>query len=110
MALQTTLDAQAVTEEVLRTVMIEINSKPLGSVSSDVADPDPVTHNLLLMGRHGCAATVSGVVVTFFQIIFGPTSFEIIFPLSSLDRSGALTSNQTLFSFLTLSSPYPFGQ
>ncbi|KAG5261947.1 hypothetical protein AALO_G00290350, partial [Alosa alosa] len=55
-ALQTTLGAQAVAEEVLRTVMIEIegilNSKPLGYVSSDVADPDPVTPNLLLMGRH----------------------------------------------------------
>ncbi|KAK0132488.1 Gag-Pro-Pol polyprotein [Merluccius polli] len=55
-ALQTTLGAQAVTEEVLRTVMIEIegilNSKPLGYVSSDIADPDPVTPNLLLMGRH----------------------------------------------------------
>ena len=36
--------------------MIEIegilNSKPLGYVSSDVADPDPVTPNLLLMGQH----------------------------------------------------------
>ncbi len=36
--------------------MIEIegilNSKPLGYVSSDIADPDPVTPNLLLMGRH----------------------------------------------------------
>lgn len=55
-ALQTTLGAQAVTEEVLRTVMSEIegilNSKPLGYVSSDIADPDPVTPNLLLMGRH----------------------------------------------------------
>lgn len=44
-----------VTEEVLRTVLIEIegilNSKPLGYVSSDVADPDPVTPNMLLMGR-----------------------------------------------------------
>ena len=39
----------------LRTVLIEVegilNSKPLGYVSSDVADPDPVTPNLLLMGR-----------------------------------------------------------
>lgn len=42
-------------EEVLRTVLIEIegilNSKPLGYVSSDVADPDPITPNSLLMGR-----------------------------------------------------------
>ena len=28
-----------------------LNSKPLGYVSSDVADPDPVTPNMLLMGR-----------------------------------------------------------
>lgn len=43
------------TEEVLRTVLVEIegilNSKPLGYTSSDVADPDPVTPNMLLMGR-----------------------------------------------------------
>jgi len=45
---------QTVTEEVLRTVLIEIegilNSEPLGYVSSDVADSDPVTHNLIVMG------------------------------------------------------------
>lgn len=54
-ALRVTLGAQTVTEEVLRTVLIEIegilNSKPLGYVSSDVADVDPVTPNSLLMGR-----------------------------------------------------------
>lgn len=54
-ALRTTLGAQTVTEEVLRTVLIEVenilNSRPLGYVSSDVADPDPVTPNSLLMGR-----------------------------------------------------------
>ncbi|KAJ8006653.1 hypothetical protein DPEC_G00109460 [Dallia pectoralis] len=47
--------AQPVAEEVLRTVFIEVegilNSKPLGYVSSDVTDLDPVTPNLLLMGR-----------------------------------------------------------
>lgn len=46
---------QTVTEEVLRTVLIKIegllNSKPLGYASSDVADPNPVTPNMLLMGR-----------------------------------------------------------
>ncbi len=55
-ALETTIGAQTVSEEVLRTIMIEIegilNSKPLGYVSSDIADPDPVTPNLLLMGRY----------------------------------------------------------
>ncbi|XP_073764219.1 uncharacterized protein [Danio rerio] len=54
-ALRTTLGAQIVTEEVLRTVLVEVegilNSRPLGYVSSDVADPDPVTPNSLLMGR-----------------------------------------------------------
>ncbi|XP_039516158.1 uncharacterized protein LOC120470642, partial [Pimephales promelas] len=54
-ALYATIQMQTVTEEVLRTVLIEIegilNSKPLGYVSSDVADPDPVTPNLLVMGR-----------------------------------------------------------
>ncbi|XP_049329393.1 uncharacterized protein LOC111189354 [Astyanax mexicanus] len=54
-ALQVTLGAQAVTEEVLRTLLIEVegilNSKPLGYTSSDLADPDPVTPNILLMGR-----------------------------------------------------------
>ncbi|KAL1266305.1 hypothetical protein QQF64_001980 [Cirrhinus molitorella] len=42
-------------EEVLRTVLIEVegimNSKPLGYVSSDISDPDPITPNLLLYGN-----------------------------------------------------------
>ncbi|XP_041841884.1 uncharacterized protein LOC121640249 [Melanotaenia boesemani] len=54
-ALTSTLGCQVVTAEVLQTVLIEIegilNSKPLGYVSSDLADPDPITPNLLLMGR-----------------------------------------------------------
>ena len=54
-ALYATIQVQSVPEEVLRTVLIEVegilNSKPLGYVSTDVADPDPVTPNLLLMGR-----------------------------------------------------------
>lgn len=54
-ALRITLGAQTVTEEVLRTILIEVegilNSRPLGYVSSDIADPDPVTPNSLLMGR-----------------------------------------------------------
>lgn len=41
--------------EVLRTVLVEVegilNSKPPRYVSLDVADPEPVTPNLLLMGR-----------------------------------------------------------
>lgn len=46
---------QAVPEDVLLTVLIEVegilNAKPLGYVSSDVADPDPVTPSMLLVGR-----------------------------------------------------------
>ena len=54
-ALRVILREQTVPEPVLLTVLIEIegilNAKPLGYVSSDVADPDPVTPNLLIMGR-----------------------------------------------------------
>ncbi|KAK0137359.1 hypothetical protein N1851_026444 [Merluccius polli] len=46
---------QAVSEDVLLTVLIEVegilNAKPLGYVSSDIADPEPVTPSMLLMGR-----------------------------------------------------------
>lgn len=54
-ALYTSVGSQTVSEEVLRTVLTEIegilNAKPLGYVSADVADIDPVTPNYLLMGR-----------------------------------------------------------
>ncbi|KAI2647761.1 Gag-Pol polyprotein [Labeo rohita] len=54
-ALCSILGDQIVTEEVLRTVLVEIegilNSKPLGYTFSDIADPDSVTPNMLLMGR-----------------------------------------------------------
>lgn len=54
-ALYTILGAQTVSDEVFATVLTEIegvlNSKPLGYVSTDVADVDPVTPNYLLMGR-----------------------------------------------------------
>ncbi|XP_021324376.1 uncharacterized protein [Danio rerio] len=54
-ALHTIIGPQTLTEEVLRTLLIEVeailNAKPLGYVSSDLADPDPVTPNYLLMGR-----------------------------------------------------------
>lgn len=55
-ALHTTLGAQFVTEEVLRTILIEVdgllNSRPLGYILWDVGDPDPVTPNSLPMGQH----------------------------------------------------------
>lgn len=54
-ALQVILREQSVPEPVLQTLLVEVenilNSKPLGYVSSDIADVDPVTPNLLLMGR-----------------------------------------------------------
>lgn len=54
-SLQVIIGTQSITEEVLQTVLVEIegilNSKPLGFTSSDAADPDPVTPNILLMGR-----------------------------------------------------------
>ncbi|XP_070410955.1 uncharacterized protein [Nothobranchius furzeri] len=54
-ALRVVLQDQTVTESVLQTVLIEVegilNAKPLGYISSDATDPDPVTPNLLLMGR-----------------------------------------------------------
>ncbi len=54
-ALQVAVGSQSVSEDVLSTVLVEVegilNSKPLGYVSTDVADLDPITPNLLLMGR-----------------------------------------------------------
>ncbi|XP_073724410.1 uncharacterized protein [Misgurnus anguillicaudatus] len=54
-ALQVAVGSQSVSEDVLSTVLVEVegilNSKPLGYVSADVADLDPITPNLLLMGR-----------------------------------------------------------
>ncbi|KAL1255560.1 hypothetical protein QQF64_013621 [Cirrhinus molitorella] len=54
-ALRVTIGAQTVTEEVLRTVLIEVegilNSKPLGYSTSDTADLDPITPYCFLIGR-----------------------------------------------------------
>jgi len=54
-ALRAALGMQVVSGEVLYTVLVEIeemlNSKPLGYVSSNLSDPDPITPNILLMGR-----------------------------------------------------------
>ncbi|KAL2084932.1 hypothetical protein ACEWY4_020450 [Coilia grayii] len=61
------LHGQIVPEEVFATVLVEVegilNSKPLGYVSSDVADPDPITPNLLLMGQRDASMP---------QALYGP--------------------------------------
>ncbi|KAL0199202.1 hypothetical protein M9458_007742, partial [Cirrhinus mrigala] len=68
-SLQVVLKDHTVSEEVLSTVLIEVegilNSKPLGYVSSDIADPDPVTPNLLLMGRWDASLP---------QAVYGPSN------------------------------------
>ncbi|XP_035855750.1 uncharacterized protein LOC118494762 [Sander lucioperca] len=55
-ALKVILEEQSVPETVIRTVLVEVegilNAKPLGYVSSDIADPDPITPSILLMGRY----------------------------------------------------------
>ena len=57
--LRVILGTQTVSEEVLTTALAEIeailNSRPLGYVSSDPTDPNPVTPNDLLMGRADAA-------------------------------------------------------
>ncbi len=54
-ALRITIGSQTVTEEVLLTVLIEVegilNSRLLGYTSSNIADFDPVMPNYLLKGR-----------------------------------------------------------
>lgn len=64
-ALRVVLGSQTVPESVLQTVLIEVegilNSKPLGYLSADATDPDPVRPNLLLMGRQGCLSATSHV-------------------------------------------------
>ena len=54
-ALQVVVGKQSLHEDILLTLLIEVegilNAKPLGYVSSDIADPEPVTPNMLLMGR-----------------------------------------------------------
>ncbi len=42
-----------------------LNSKTLGYVSSDIADPDPITLNLLLMGRRDSSLP---------QVVYGPSN------------------------------------
>ena len=54
-ALRVILKEQSVPEPILQTLLVEVegilNVKPLGYVSTHVADLDPITPNMLLMGR-----------------------------------------------------------
>ncbi len=49
------MGTQSLSEDMLHTILVEeegiINSKPPGYISADVADPDLITPNMLLMGR-----------------------------------------------------------
>lgn len=73
-AIETALHAahggETVTDEVLRTVLIKVeeilNAKHQGYVSTDVSDPDPVTPNILLMGRLDASLP---------QVVFRDTEF-----------------------------------
>nr|XP_055033861.1 uncharacterized protein LOC129422150 [Misgurnus anguillicaudatus] len=69
-ALRVALGNQTISEEVLRTVLTEIegvlNSKPLGYASSNISDLDPITPNLLLMGRRDSSLP---------QVIYANTEF-----------------------------------
>ncbi|CAI5683933.1 unnamed protein product [Oreochromis niloticus] len=68
-ALKVVLKEQTVPETVLRTVLVEVegivNAKPLGYVSSDIADPDPITPNILLMGRYDASLP---------QVVYDPSN------------------------------------
>lgn len=68
-ALQVVIGTEALPEEVLLTLLIEVegmlNAKPLGYVSADAADPDPVTPSMLLMGRRDASLP---------QVSYAPTA------------------------------------
>lgn len=103
-ALNTTLRAQTVSDEVFSTVLTEIeavlNSKPLGYVSTDVADVDPVTPNCSWGAQTLRSPSVStapqrseagrcGGTAKCWRISFGLTLSSTICLHSKLDKSGS---------------------
>lgn len=68
-ALQVVIGTEALPKQVLLTLLNEVegilNAKPLGYVTSDIADPDPVTLSMLLMGWRD---------VSLPQVTYAPTS------------------------------------
>ncbi len=103
-ALNVTLGVQHVAEEVLSTVLTEIegilNSKPLGYVSSDIADVEPITPNSLLLGRpdpdlpqivypnQNYLAGNAGDTARSLPTIFGHTTSRDTYPNCKREISG----------------------
>ena len=103
MVFHVALRNQPTTETVLHTVLIEteviLNSEPLGYISSDLGDPDPVTLNMLLMGWPNsslpqeiyCASELLGRrrwCHGSYRIISGQPSFVITFQTSKPGKMG----------------------
>lgn len=88
-ALQVVIGTQPLHDDVLLTFLIKVegilNEKPLGYVSSDLADPDPVTPNMLLLGP--CCGTK--------KYIFGPDYYQG-YEKSTLEGTTPLTNHCTL--------------
>lgn len=102
-ALYATLGARPVTEEVLHTVLTEVegilNSKPLGYVSADASDPDPITPHVLLMGltghclmwsiqRTSSSVVGDGSTPRSWQTTSGPVSSDSICQVFKPAKSG----------------------
>lgn len=71
-ALWETVGSQHESGEMLHTVMVEIegilNPKPIGCASSDIADPDPITPNLLLMWQQDASLPQSTQTPTCLDV------------------------------------------
>ncbi|XP_046567249.1 uncharacterized protein LOC124275671 [Haliotis rubra] len=95
--LRVSLGQQTVTEATLRTVLCEVegilNSKPLSYVSSDARDLDPITPNILLMGRHDTSLP---------QVVYPAETIRGLWPNSSLCQNVQWTQMtlDLLFQFL----------
>ena len=80
-ALQAAVGSQAVSEDVLYAVLVEVegilNSKPLVYASADVADPDPITPNILLMGRRDASLPQAVYAPAVMGSILGPFHKEL---------------------------------
>ncbi|KAE8300871.1 Pancreatic secretory granule membrane major glycoprotein GP2 [Larimichthys crocea] len=96
--LQVAVGSQSVSEDVLYTVLVEVegilNSKSLGYVSADVADLDPITPNMLLIGRRDAALP---------QVVYSPAD--------GISGSGSeAEATMSLFRNSNYTDTYPSGQ